>query len=249
MTLEEFSNEFDVLLNSYAIINPFGKTKYPGTLELDEYEKSVFLTKAQEELVLGYYNGNNYFRDSFEKKEELRRYLSDLVETYKTSDKIVGDIGLSTNSVFFELPSDLWFITYESASLKDEKLYCLDGSIVSITPVTQDDYFRITKNPFRQPNERRVLRLDIKDNKVELVSKYNISEYLIRYIKKPSPIILTDLYDGLSINDISVKTECSLNPALHRLILNKAVEMALRSKSLVPGQPTANTNNSNQKDE
>ena len=47
MTTEEFSNEFEVLLNSYA-------SKQPNTvldLQFDEYEKSVFLTKAQEELV------------------------------------------------------------------------------------------------------------------------------------------------------------------------------------------------------
>lgn len=62
MTTEEFSNEFDTLLNSYSTIEAFGKT--PNTVELDEYEKSVFLTNAQEEIVIGMYNGKNPFGDS-----------------------------------------------------------------------------------------------------------------------------------------------------------------------------------------
>jgi len=37
MTIEEFSNQFDLLLNSYS---------KDGALVLNEYEKSVFLTKA-----------------------------------------------------------------------------------------------------------------------------------------------------------------------------------------------------------
>ena len=88
MTTEEFSNEFDTLLNSHYTVEEFGKV--PNTIELDEYEKSVFLTKAQEEIVIDLYNGKNQFGDSFEKTEEIRRYLSDLIKTYVTSDKVNG---------------------------------------------------------------------------------------------------------------------------------------------------------------
>jgi hypothetical protein len=49
----------------------------------------------------------------------------------------------------------------------------------------------------------------------------------MRYISQPLPIILTDLPD-LSINGVSNKTECVLNPALHRSILKRAVEIALK---------------------
>ena len=80
MTSEEFSNEFDTLLNSYSNVEAFGET--PSTIEVDEYEKSVFLTKAQEEIVIDMYNGKNPFKDSFEKTEEIRRYLSNLIKTH-----------------------------------------------------------------------------------------------------------------------------------------------------------------------
>ena len=209
MTTEEFSNEFDTLLNSYLVTGEFGKVENLSTIKLDEYEKSVFLTRAQEEIIISFYNGKNPFRDSFEKTEEIRRYLSSLVKTYTTTDKKTGYTGLSNTSIFFELPEDLWFITYESVSIEDDK-ECIDGKEVLVVPVSQDEYYRISKNPFR--------------------SKYNINIYLVRYITKPNPIILINLPNNLSINNISIKTECKLNTAIHRTILERAVKLAIFSR-------------------
>lgn len=229
MTTEEFSNEFDTLLNSYSDIPPYGR-EHRLLLTLDEYEKSVFLTNAQEEIVIGMYNGKNPFGDSFERTEEIRRYLSDLIKTYTTTDKKVGYTGLSKSSVFFELPDDLWFITYEAVNLKDDGLGCMSGEDISVIPITQDEYHRIRKNPFRGTNERRALRLDLSGKVVEIVSKYDVESYLVRYLSRPAPIILTNLTDNLSINGISVKTECELNPVIHRAILERAVKLAIISR-------------------
>lgn len=229
MTTEEFSNEFDTLLNSYSDNPPYGK-EHGLFITLDEYEKSVFLTNAQEEIVIGMYNGKNSFGDSFERTEEIRRYLSDLIKTYTTTDKKVGYTGLSKSSVFFELPDDLWFITYEAVNLKDDGLGCMSGEDISVIPITQDEYHRIGKNPFRGTNERRALRLDLSGKVVEIVSKYNVESYLVRYLSRPAPIILTDLTDNLSINGVSVKTECELNPVIHRAILERAVKLAIISR-------------------
>ena len=230
MTTLEFSNEFDVLINAYANNNAFGDSYDKNNLAFDEYEKSIFLTKAQEEIIIDLYNGKNPFGDSFEKTEEIRRYLSDLIKTYTTTDKKVGYTGLSKSSVFFELPDDLWFITYESVNLKDDRLGCRSGEDISVIPITQDEYHRIGKNPFRGANERKALRLDLSNKVVEIVSKYNVESYLVRYLSRPVPIILTNLADDLSINDISTKTECELNPVIHRAILERAVKLAIISR-------------------
>lgn len=230
MTLDEFSNEFDTLVSSYRRFKDFDNKENLDSLDFNEYEKSMFLTKAQEDIVIELYNGRNPSLDSFEKTEEIRRYLSNLVKTYTTNTKEEGQIGISKNSVFFKLPEDLWFITYEAVNLKDDKLGCMDGEGISVVPITHDEYHRIKKNPFREANERRALRLDLNDEMVEIVSKYNVDSYLVRYVSKPNPIILIKLPDGLSINGISDKTECELIPAIHRTILERAVEAAVRSK-------------------
>ena len=147
-----------------------------------------------------------------------------------TSTKEEGYIGLTKESAFFKLPDDLWFITYESVNLKDDELGCINGNGILVMPITQDEYHRIKRNPFRSTNERRALRLDLNDNIVEIVSKYNIDTYLVRYLAKPKPIILSKLPDNLSINGLSNQTECELSPVIHRTILERAVKLAIMSK-------------------
>ena len=62
MTNQEFSNEFDVLYNSIM------SNQAPG---LDEYEKSVFLTKAQDEIIKSYFNPRkNKTQEGFDANEE-----------------------------------------------------------------------------------------------------------------------------------------------------------------------------------
>lgn len=227
MTNKEFSDGFSTLLNSFGIT---------PNITLDEYEKSTFLTNAQEQLIIDIYSGRNViYGKSFEQTEEIRRYLSNLVETYETSTKVTGKLGLSKDSVFFEIPQDTWFITYEVAFLKDSRLGCLDGIEASVVPLPQDDLYRAKDNPFRGPSKDRVLRLDIKSDLAELISKYNVDKYLMRYISQPTPIILVDLPDGLSINGVSTESKCELNPVVHRAILERAVQLAIISKTQLTG--------------
>ena len=63
--------------------------------------------------------------------------------------------------------------------------------------------------------------------------------YKIRYVQRPTPIVLEDLPDGLSIDGVSSETECSLNPVLHQDILNKAVELALATRGGTPAATQA----------
>mgnify|MGYP000797790656 CR=1 FL=1 len=72
----------------------------------------------------------------------------------------------------------------------------------------------------------------IVDYAAHVVSKYNISRYLVRYLSKPNPIILVALPAHLNINGESKITECDLHPALHRVILDRAVGLAIASKGL-----------------
>lgn len=219
MTTEEFSNEFDVLINAYSTLD--------SPLNFDEYEKSIFLTKAQEELVEGLYTGKA-LGDSFEDTEQIRRYLDSLVKTVELTCSSANS-GLSTKSVVATLPDDIWFITYESATLQSDNS-CINNKQVQVIPVTQDEYHRIKGNPFRRPNSRKVLRLDIGKYKVELISEEAIKSYLVRYLSRPNPIILLDLPENLKINKLHTKTECELNPGIHKTILELAVNLAIKSR-------------------
>ena len=232
MTAEEFSNNFDTLVSSYRRFKDFDNTESQDTIEFNEYEKSLFLTNAQRDLVLSYYSGNNQLRQSFEGSEEFRRYLESLVKTkeYLNTDKITTEIGVSDTSIFYKLPEDLIFITFEQIIYNDASLKCYNQRRTLVYPVTQDEYNKVKDNPFRGPSKYKVLRLDFGDNIVEIISNYIIGKYIIKYLSNPSPIILEDLPNNLKIDNISTKTECKLNPALHNVILENAVRKALNTK-------------------
>ena len=231
MTIQEFSDAFDTLVNSYSSQASFGEGASRQTPTFDEYEKSQFLTLAQEEMVISLYNGRNTQDDSFESTEEIRRYLSNLIAE-KSLEPITNTggmiLGIGSNSKFFTLDENTWFITYES--VKIDKGKCGGSSTMRVYPVRQDEYQNIKDNPFRGTNDRRALRLDLSENNVEIICKYNVTKYYVRYLKRPLPIILIDLPDGLTINKESKAMGCGLHEALHQRILERAVMLALQSK-------------------
>lgn len=216
MTTEEFSNEFDTLVSSYS-----------NGVWFDEYEKSVFLTKAQESVITGLYNGSI---DSFEDTEEVRRYLNTLVKTWGSTEYKDDGTGFNdSNSIIIELPEDVWYITYEYVTTNS-------GIEILVVPTSQDELYKTKNNPFKGPNRRRALRLDCGNNRIEILLtpqyKDDFSYYKMGYLSKPSPIILTDLTEGLYINNENKKTECKLHSAIHRTILENAVKMAILSKNI-----------------
>ena len=71
MDVQELSNLFDTLLQPSIVKDNFGEQ---NTLAFDEYEKYIFLTKAQEQIVLELYQ-------ELEQSEENRKYLSNLIKT------------------------------------------------------------------------------------------------------------------------------------------------------------------------
>ena len=192
MTCEEFSLEFDLLYNNIM------SNKAPG---LSEYEKSLFLTQAQESIVLDIYSGK--YGDSFERTEETKSYLNILIKQKEyigidgTDENSIISEGdkLDTRSVFITLPEDLWFRTGETATIIDNFYKCHSDGLreVTVLPVTQDTFVRTKRSPFRGPNEKRILRLDSTNKQVELISNYEIHSYTIRYLSRPEPIILVQL--------------------------------------------------------
>ena len=74
MTCEEFSNEFDILYNNVM------SNQAPG---LDEYEKSVFLTRAQDDIVKRYFTpkGNKDF-EGFDSSLKRNMDFSSLYRNY-----------------------------------------------------------------------------------------------------------------------------------------------------------------------
>jgi hypothetical protein len=225
MTNSEFSNEFDILYNNIM------SNQAPG---LDAYEKSVFLTKAQEDIVLAYYTGRNESGDYFEGSEEVRQYLYTLVTDIEGEKYTTEYIGVSDNSKFYYLDESYLFILSEYIKTDSDKK-------IKVVPVTADEFLKIENNPFRGPSKSRVLRLDTSTSTggriQELVTKETIKKYIARVLRKPIPIIIGDL-GGLKIDDFEYDQNryCELPNSLHRKILDRAVLLAKASFASNPGQ-------------
>ena len=109
MTTQEFSNEFDVLYNNIM------SNQAPG---LDEYEKSVFLTKAQSEILKNYFNpkGNKY-QEGFDDSEKRQIDFSTLIKAVKPATYVGSSyVKFDDRSQLFQMPSDILFVLNEVPS-------------------------------------------------------------------------------------------------------------------------------------
>lgn len=220
MLVEEMSDTFDVLYNNIM------SNAVPG---LNEYEKSVFLTKAEYELVKNYFNpqGNKY-REGFDDSAKRRIDFSMLMQTATLTRS--SQQGFNPNSVLYSLPLNILVIVNEQVVLKSGSTV---KGIRQVIPISYDEYTRLMSRPYKQPLKSQAWELMTGQNSskavVELILNSNdksyTPEFKIRYVRKPNPIIIEDL-DVVSIEGVSEKTECELDPAIHQEIVQRAVELA-----------------------
>lgn len=156
MTTQEFSNEFEVLYNNIM------SNQAPG---LDEYEKSVFLTKAQEELVRDYFNSRNVknaqgFDDSQKRQYDFSTLLSsaklydcaDNIRALSASRLIAFNTIFDNRSRVYLAPSDLFLAINESIEDSAKRRY-------SVLPISYDEYNRLMSKPYGFPLKRQAWRI------------------------------------------------------------------------------------------
>jgi len=87
-------------------------------------------------LVKNLYNGYNIDSQSFEDTEESRKYLANFIKTSVIADKTTGKTGISANSVFYTVPDEVLFITYESVKFDATNTPSyINGKTASVVPV------------------------------------------------------------------------------------------------------------------
>lgn len=231
-TVDEWLQAFNLLYNNIA------SDKAPG---LEPYEISKFLTDAQLSIVIALYKGS--FGNAFEATEDNTEYLSTLVRQASVSDGTISGSEVAPHivdgSVVYKLPDDILFRTLELCKITKDCRGVESNLTVAVVPVTQDEFQRTVRNPFKKQNRDRVLRLSMADNTStdgtysqvlysELVSDYPITDYIVRYICRPKPIILEDLV-LMSIDGEKNAQTCLLPESLHQTILAEAVRLAKAS--------------------
>ena len=223
MSAEEMDNMFETLYNN------IGSPQAPG---LNAYEKSVFLTKAQDEILKNYFNpkskGNNTqdgFDDNAKRQVDFSMLTS--VETKSSSfGTPLFDTRDNTQSV--TLPKELMFAINEMVEVT--RTNESKPVILQVIPIKFDEYSRLMCKPYKRPLKYQAWRLTNNQlsNKADIIIGPSdiLNKYTIRYIRRPKPIIVSNL-DGLTIEgEGTKKLDCELDPILHEEILQRAVELA-----------------------
>nr|DAJ67897.1 MAG TPA: hypothetical protein [Crassvirales sp.] len=215
MTTQEFSNEFDVLYNNIM------SNQAPG---LDEYEKSIFLTKAQEELVRDYFNSRNVknaqgFDDNQKRQYDFSTLLSsitlpDFIDTYRALsvlNSVIYNTIFDSRAKIYIAPSDLFLVINESIEDSAKRRY-------SVLPISYDEYNRLMLKPYGLPLKRQAWRI-ISDRTSSLVgwggkqvdsatflfkSKYFKTIEIYIRLRSENNILKPDVIEGDNIVSISM---------------------------------------------
>lgn len=338
MTTEEMSNSLDTLLNSYNNQALFGDQTSRADIALDEYEKSLFLTQAQDAIVKNYFlPKTDPTASGFDGDERRQVDFSSLVTVTKPSISSNQSSIFDHRGIIYTLPKNLLLMLNEA--------FIVDGKRYVVKPISYRDYDRIMSKPYAQPLKKQCWRIfqnqnseydieseivpiqHVRDNLTStktylmrvvtptstVITSYDIDEsvnklqtidgvdviwndfknnilvagtysltnthhsdvedpdgysyyqftlgstsymilldmnktadtgatirfsiesktnstYVIRYVRRPDPIILVDLPDDLTIDGESATTPCKLNPIIHMDIVNEAFRLAVISK-------------------
>ena len=162
MTNEEFSNEFDVLYNSIT------SNQAPG---LDEYEKSVFLTKAQSDLLREYFNvkvdaTNGGFDGSQKRQYDFSTLIrvANLFNVNTIKERVTADEKIDRRSLVFCFPED-YFLSVNEIVFDNNKAY-------SVLPISYDNYQNLMLKPYTMPVKKGVWRLFTDKKNCNYVQEY-----------------------------------------------------------------------------
>ena len=238
MSPDEFSNQFDVLYNNIT------SQQAPG---LNEYEKSVFLTKGQYEIVKNYFmpEGNKYnkgYDGSTKRQIDFSMLTVDSSKDLSSATPATWVINANWKNVkTCEWDDGVMMVLNESVKV----LRGTDEKVLVVVPLDYAELNRLMNKPYKRPLKTQAWRLISNNNavggkqQIQLVPgpADTIQTYSIRYVKRPRPIIVGDLDDDVTLEGYSFgeynavtapyKTQgCMLDPSLHEEILQRAVELA-----------------------
>jgi len=206
---------------------------------LDDYEKSVFLTNGMYKLLD--ISKSNLVKEGMTVPSEITKKLKKSYETTSQVGESATRKKIVSNAVFYTRASDIYHIELEQAKLNSDDPY-LNGWVAKVIPVPYDRVLRVLKNPFLGPERDRILRIDSglegSSDIIQLIPPKNatINTYSLQYIKKPYPIILSDLSlyfpgDNYSIYGktlpYSDEEATDVSEIVHRQIVDAAVDLAI----------------------
>lgn len=170
MTTQELSNQFDILYNNAS-------NSAPG---LDEYEKSVILTKAEKDLVRDYFNSRTVKTgEGFDDSQKRQYDFSTLLRTVKLELKsplLIGFKGYQKDFNIFDNRSLIYVAPHDFFLSINESIIDNNNRRYSVLPISYSEYNRLMLKPYGYPLKRQAWRI-ISD------SSPTLGEYSCTYVE------------------------------------------------------------------
>lgn len=206
----------------------------------------------------------NPHQTGFDGSQKRQMDFSLLMRTFTGNPN--GTATVDPRALVYQIPADVLYIINESVNLLDSTSSV--KAIRQVKALSYDEYERLMSKPFKEPVKYQAWRLMTKASDytvngisqgvspiVEIVlttadkTKYGLkttparAKYILRYVKKPRPIILENFsntfgedlsIDGMNgsesvYSNAGQKTlwePCELDKSIHEEILQRAVELA-----------------------
>lgn len=212
LTAKQMKNEARIRFESIA------SGDAPG---FNDREWSVLLTSAQSGVVYDVY------KEGLDKNEENRNSIQSLIRFYENEELELSDTLM--NSFKVGLPVDYMFVIVDWCELANNQ--------IKLIPISYDAFFSNKDNPFEKPDTNKFWKLTSSDdNRLTriIITPNGIrpDTYKAKYIKRPYPIVVNDLNNGIEYydgNEVTNESNCELHPNIHRRIVERAAKLAYAS--------------------
>lgn len=179
MTTKEMSDSLDSLLNSYANTADFGEGSSKLDIVLDEYEKSLYLTQAQDIVLKAYFQRTtNSEGAGFDDSEKRQIDYSSLITTKSITERSSSGEAFDERGILFDMPKRVddegepIENTTDVLLILNERLITKIGNppeegepdkrqtkTYVVVPINYKEYDNEMSKPYAQPLRRQVWRL------------------------------------------------------------------------------------------
>jgi len=218
MELAQVSNKIDTKLNSFI----------PGGVQKDEYEKSLYLTQAQD---IFYESLLSAFENTSNMSVALTPFIQNITIT-TAAPTIFGGHAIQLGVVARKILRERVKVTSISHPI-------YDGKDLKVSEERLAEIEESLKNPFRVPNEVEALRVMMESLAFDSIELYippwaSLTSYNAIIARVLDPLILEDLPDALTIKDQNLATaDILFSDEDMDKIIDLAVNLILRDMGIV----------------
>ena len=244
MTRGEFSEQFDFWYNNLT------SYQAPGLME---DEKSMVLTKAQDEVLLNHFTGNNPLSQGFDASAKRQADFSDMIRTYEEEKAFHAPTEPYASTYEgkwnIERPTEpnIYIIVNEEVTVYNSyeivevesitKEVYGDEHVCTVVPLSASEYARVIQKPYKYPPKDQAWRLyttfwkELPDPQGGTRKVETAVNRIIGWWPEAKKLMYTIRYikkpEPIDLTTGSEDDECcELPEILHDEIIQRAVELA-----------------------